>query len=68
LDRAIDFAIGENLLRHSGGRAVELTAGGRQLATEVESNNTLFATEKSFIASIRRDVTEHLVDQMFRWR
>ncbi len=68
LDRAVDFAIGENLLTHIGGRAVELTASGRRLATEVESNNSLFEAEKSFIASIRRDVTEQLVDQMFRWR
>jgi hypothetical protein len=68
LDRAVDFAVGENLLTHIGGRAVELTASGRQLATEVESNDSLFEAEKSFILLIRRNVTEQIVDQMFRWR
>lgn len=68
LDRAVDFAIGENILTHRGGKAVELTAIGRQLATDVEANDSLFEAEKLFMASIRRDVTEQLVDQMFRWR
>src|SRR5687767_8490359 len=30
LDRAVDFAVGENLLFHRNGKAVELTTGGRQ--------------------------------------
>ena len=34
LDRAIDFAVGENLLTHRSGRAVELTSNGRRLAIE----------------------------------
>src|SRR5688572_18162942 len=68
LDRAIDFAVGENLLFHRNGKAVELTTGGRQLATELEANRALYQSEKSFIASIRRAVTEQLVDRIFQWR
>jgi len=68
LDRAVDFAIGENLLAHRGGKAVELTPSGRQLAAELENATSLFEAEKQFILSVRRNVTENLVDQMFKWR
>ena len=68
LDRAVDFAIGERLLSHHGGRAVELTPSGKQLATDLEAEESLFVAEKRFIASIRRGVTEQLVERMFRWR
>jgi len=68
LDRAIDFAVGENLLIHRSGRAVELTSDGRRLAIEVESDQSLYQPEKLFIATIRRGVTEQLVDRIFQWR
>jgi len=68
LDRAIDFAVAEKVLAHRNGKTVELTTEGRQLATELESNSSLYLKEKVFIASIRRSITEQLVDRIFRRR
>jgi len=68
LDRAIDFAVGEKVLTHRNGKTVELTTAGRQLAIELESNPSLYLKEKLFIVSIRRSITEQLVDRIFRRR
>ena len=68
LDRAIDFAVGEGLLARRGGRSVELTPSGRELATDLESNDSIYGPEKRFLASIRRGITEELVDRIFHRR
>ena len=65
LDRAIDFAIGEKLVIHRGGKLVELTEDGRRLAAEVQRDRSLLAIEKDFMSSIRYVVSETLVNQMF---
>lgn len=66
LNRALDFAIGEGLVRRNEGSKVELTLSGKNFAEELAQEETAYADEKQFIDSIRQEVTEALVNQMFR--
>lgn len=68
LDRALDFAIGEDLIQLVGGKSVALTSTGKQLAEEIRQSDTVFAAEKVFIDSIGQKVTEEIVKQMFGWK
>lgn len=65
LNRAVDFAIGEGLVRRAGGNKIELTARGREFAMDMERVHTIFEVEKAFINVIRQRVTETLVNRMF---
>ena len=38
------------------------------LLLNLESDQSLYQPEKRFIATIRRGVTEQLVDRIFQWR
>lgn len=65
LNRAVDFAIGEGLVRRSGGNKIELAPNGRELAEELGKIETAYVVEKKFIAAIHQGVTEKLVNHMF---
>jgi hypothetical protein len=65
LNGAVDFAIGEELVRRSGGSKIELTPKGRELAVELEKIETAYVVERKFIAVISQSVTERMVDHMF---
>lgn len=66
LNRAIDFAIGEGLVRRCDGSKIELTSSGKSLANELLMTETIYVEEKRFISVIRLRVTETLVSHMFR--
>lgn len=68
LDRALDFAIGEGLITHCGGKAIELTSAGKALSLELDGSETLFLAEKKFIASVKHKVSEKLVNEVFGWK
>jgi len=68
LIQAVDYAVGEGLIRRQGGGSVELTEGGRRLAEELDADESAFAAEKAVIATIRTGVSEDLVKRMFGWR
>jgi hypothetical protein len=68
LVQAVDFAIGEGLVRREGGAKIELTALGLKLAEELEGAESTFDVEKRFMAVIRTKVSEDLVNKMFGWR
>ena len=68
LNRAVDFAIGEGLVRRSGGNKIELTPNGRKLAEELASIETAYVVERQFIEEIQLNVTEALVNHMFPGR
>jgi hypothetical protein len=68
LVQAVDFAIGEGLIRRKGGTRIEITAAGTLLAEELQNAETAFVTEKQLMATIRTRVTEDLVNGMFGWR
>lgn len=66
--QAVDYAVGEGLIRRDGGGTIELTELGRRLAEELEGNASVFAPEKEVMARLRTRVTEDLVKRMFGWR
>jgi hypothetical protein len=68
LVQAVDFALGEGLVRRDGGNKIELTPAGETLAEELESTEMAFAAEKNLMGQIRTKVTEDLVQKMFGWR
>lgn len=68
LDRALDFAVGEGLIAHLGGKSVELSGSGKKFADEINRDAQVFATEKTFIKAIQQRLTEGLVTQMFGWK
>ena len=65
LNRAVDFAIGEGLVRRSGGSKIELISKGKELARELGKIETIYVIEKQFIEAIHQEVTETLVNHMF---
>ena len=68
LNRAVDFALGENLVRRVNGGKVELTPDGLSLANELEQSDSAFVLEKQFMGAIGQKVTETLVNRMFGWK
>jgi hypothetical protein len=65
LNRAVDFALGEGLLRRPSGDKVELTQAGVKLADEIDGTDDAFPVEKQFLSVIGKRATERLVAQMF---
>jgi len=65
LNRAVDFAIGEGLLRRQSSDRVELTADGKDFAQDILSNTLVLGYEKQFVERIRFTVTEDFVKRMF---
>lgn len=65
LNRAVDFAIGEGLIRRQSSDRVELTADGKELAETIMKDTVVLGTEKAFVESIRFAVTEDFVKKMF---
>lgn len=68
LDRALDFAVGEGLIAHRGGKSVELSSSGIRLADEIKRDVQVFAVEKTFVNAIQQRLSEALVTQMFGWK
>jgi hypothetical protein len=65
LNRALDFAIGEGLVRRLDGKKIEVTTKGRSLADEISAAKDAYMTEKTFIHLIGQRLTEDLVNKMF---
>ena len=66
LNRAIDFALGEELVRRVKGGKIELTSSGVRLANELEQEEEAYTLEKAFMEAIGKRVTEALVNRMFK--
>jgi len=49
LNRAVDFALGEGLLRRPSGDKIELTHTGIELADEIYARGDTLAVEKHFM-------------------
>lgn len=65
LNRAVDFTIGEGLVRRKGSDRVELTADGNEMADSILADNTVLSREKHFAETIKLSVTEDFVRKMF---
>ncbi|MCX7409786.1 MAG: hypothetical protein NTZ32_17050 [Planctomycetales bacterium] len=67
LVQAVDYAIGEGLVRRAGGNKIELTPSGKTLAEEIDATEETYVAEKQFMSIVRTKVTEDLVNRMFGW-
>lgn len=65
LNRAVDYAIGEGLLKRDKGKRIELTAIGKQLAKELVELDGPYHIERQFMDALGQKVTENLVNSMF---
>ncbi|GAB2750337.1 hypothetical protein GCM10027019_31260 [Melaminivora jejuensis] len=63
--RAIDFAIGENLVKRVDGARVELTDNGKEFAEEILKDSSLYIPEKKLTGVLRQRASETLVDNIF---
>lgn len=65
LNRAVDFAIGEGLVRRGSKDRIELTNSGKEFADEILSDQLVLGHEKQFVELVRFNVTESFVNAMF---
>lgn len=65
LNRAIDFAVAEGLVRRLGGSKLELAPQGKGLAEDIEKIAAAFTKEKQYIDEIGQKVSEAMVDKIF---
>lgn len=66
--QAVDYAVGEGIIRRDGGGKVELTESGKGLAEDLQADESAFVAEKTLMATIRMKISEDLVNRMFGWR
>jgi len=64
-NRAIDFAIGEGLVKRVDGSRIELSEAGKAFAEEICEDAEVYITEKKLAGAIKQKVTETLVDNIF---
>jgi len=65
LNRAVDFALGELLLRKVGGDRVELTSAGEAEAKRILEQDELFVSEREYLGKVHKRLTERLVSDLF---
>jgi hypothetical protein len=65
LNRAVDFAHGEGLLRKVGGNRIELTSTGEAEAKRILGHDEIFEGEKKYLEQVGKKLTETLVDELF---
>ena len=65
LNRAIDFAIGDGLVKRVDGSRIELTELGKAFAEEISKGSEVYVTEKKLAGAIKQKASETLVDNMF---
>lgn len=66
LNRAIDFAAAEGLVRFVGGDKVELTPSGVSLAAEIVSAPDCLVHERAFMERLRLRLTEQKVTEILK--
>lgn len=66
--QAVDYAVGEGIIRRNGGSKVELTETGVRLAEQLEADESAFVAEKALMTTLGTRVSEDLVKRMFGWR
>lgn len=65
LNRAVDYAHGEGLLRRVQGDRIELTERGEDAAKQILKQGELYKSEREFLEGIGKRVTERLVNELF---
>lgn len=64
-NRAIDFAIGERLVKRVDGSRIELTEQGKAFAEAISKDSEVYVIEKYLIGAIKQKASETLVDNIF---
>jgi hypothetical protein len=64
LNRAIDLALGERLLRIIKGNRVELTEHGLSVVQEIEKSHDCLKLEREFLDVVSRRLTEQKVQEL----
>ena len=64
-NRAIDFAIGEGLVKRVDGSRIELTMLGKSFSDEITKDSGVYITEKKLVSKIKQKASEALVDNIF---
>jgi len=65
LNRAVDFATAEGLVRTVGGSRIELTEVGEAEAARILAESSLYVKEREYLSLLGKRVTETLVSQIF---
>ena len=66
LNRAVEYARGENLVEIVRGDRVQLSERGVSLADDIAGTGEIFLSEKRFIAAIGRRLTEDTVNRILK--
>ncbi len=65
LNRAVDFAHGEKLIRKIGGDRIELTSKGESEAQRIFEQEDLLCSEREYLDQIGKKLTEKTVAELF---
>jgi len=65
LNRAVDFALGEGLVKKVGGDRIELTSTGEAEVKRILKQEELFNSEREYLEQIGKKLTEKLVSELF---
>ena len=69
LNRALEFALADGFIVQQANGTYKLTNKGREFATKIISDNTIFLYEKSVLEGIGDDLTEEKIRAISeRWR
>lgn len=63
--RAIDLAVGENLVEWVSGNRLNITRTGRLVVDAILKDDSLMRDEREFLLRIGKSVTEKVADDMF---
>ena len=66
LNRAVDLAHGEGLVKRVRGDRIELTARGQVEAIRILEHKKLYASEREYLNIVAKRVTEKLVTELFK--
>jgi hypothetical protein len=67
LNRAIDFALGEGLVKKRTHDVIELTEKGVVMARQVQQAPELLGAEKEFLSKIEGKLTQQQINALLRW-
>jgi hypothetical protein len=67
LNRVIDMALGEGLVRKANRDVLELTDKGLTMAQEIWKNESLLRAEKQFLSEIEGKFTQQQTSALLRW-
>ncbi|MEJ7602010.1 MAG: hypothetical protein WKG01_29205 [Kofleriaceae bacterium] len=66
LNRAVDFALGEQLITRASNR-ISLAPRGAAFAEKIEQAADVFTEEKAFFGKIGRKVTATIIERVLQW-